>query len=110
MAKRTQDEINYEVLRLLTRYRGKPQYYTTSWIAKQLGQDYKNVKDFLLRMHQQELVYVTSDVQYKWSISEAGKVLLKFYIKSKLFTKEKQNGKHLRNERECAHRTGAGDG
>lgn len=112
MAKRNLDEINYEILRLLIRYRGKPRYYTTSWISNQLKQDYKNVKDTLLRMRRQELLYVSSgsSLAGQWCISEAGLVLVKFYIKSKLFTKEKQDGKHLQDQRKRAHHPGDSDG
>lgn len=91
MAKRDWDQINYEVLRLLTRYRGKTKYSTTSWIANELKADYKNTKDTLLRMELQGLIDRGSNhlSHMVWGITEAGRVLVKFYIKSKLFRKEK---------------------
>lgn len=110
MAKRDLDQINYDVLRLLTRYKGKTQYYSTSWIANKLGADYKNTKDTLLRMERQGLIVRDMRTPLGWGITEAGRVLVKFYIKSKLFTKEKQDGKHLQDQRKRAHHPGDSDG
>jgi len=100
MAKRDWDQINYDVLRLLTRYKGKTQYYSTSWIANKLGADYKNTKDILLRMEGQGLIEHPTNVPRLgwWGITEAGRVLVKFYIKTKLFSKEKTGGEHLQNQ------------
>ena len=99
MAKRDLDQINYDVLRLLTRYKGKTQYYSTSWIANKLGADYKNTKDILLRMERQGLIERLILLGLpSWGITEAGRVLVKFYIKTKLFSKEKSGGEHLQNQ------------
>lgn len=110
MAKRDLDQINYDVLRLLTRYKGKTQYYSTSWIANKLGADYKNTKDILLRMERQGLIERLILLGLpSWGITEAGRVLVKFYIKTKLFSKEKSGGKHLQDQRKRAHHPGDSD-